>query len=107
MRFLDSMLCIMLAAVIHQSDAAVRKTARTCLDKTRDKTDKTIINTIINHPKPVAKVYRVIQEIPDFLLMIPASDSRHLPASFAESAVMQAPSPMVSARSRLSLGISR
>lgn len=107
MRFLDSMLCIMLAAVIHKSDNAVRKTARNCLTWTTGKTDKAIINMIINHPRPLAKVHHLINEMPEYLLIMPASDSRHLPVSNVSSAFLQAPSPMVSARSPLSLGIAR
>ena len=107
MRFLDSMLCIMLAAIIHKSDAAVRKTAKTCLNWTTDKSDKAIINMIINHPRPLAKVHYVINEMPAYLLSMPASDSRQLPVQIVDAAFLQAPSPMVSARSPLSLGISR
>lgn len=107
MRFLDSMLCVMLSAVIHKSDAAVRKTAKICLAQTEDKSDREIINMIINHAHPLAKVHHVIQEMPSYLLIMPVSDNRNLPSSFVDSAFMQTPSPMVSARSLLSLCISR
>jgi hypothetical protein len=103
MRFFDSALSIMLAAVIHQDDRQVRLTAKRCLAKTLSKNDRVLISSIINSPAPLAHVYRMIGSMPDYLFHMPASDKPSLPTRDMAS-VTDRPEALLS---HLSLSIRR
>lgn len=93
----------MLAAVIHKDDEQVKLTAKRCLAKTFSKNDRILISSVIKSPSPLAHVYRMISDMPDYLFHVPASDKPSLPALHLAS-VNDRPEAMLSP---LSLSIRR
>lgn len=67
MRFIDAIVCLGYAALIHESDAAVRKTAK-MLVKRVDSRHKKAIMEFHNHPRPLIYTRVFCATLPDRII---------------------------------------
>lgn len=76
MRFLDAVVCLSLAAAIHQNDGGVRATAQR-LAKRVERRHRYLLFNVINSPSPYLFMTGFLATLPDEILQM---DTTPLPA---------------------------